>query len=263
MTTVLHITDTHIVERGKLVSKLLDTSDSLTRLVTRINSIRDQVGPIDAVLVSGDVSDDGSEQSYEQFKKIVAPLDLPLYVIPGNHDRRENMRSAFSENMPVDGPLNWDLRVGDVVIIGLDTLVEGKGLGTLLPQSIDFLEQALARADHSPVLLALHHPPFTSHVDFMDKIALTNPAAMNDLISGYGGNLRMVCGHIHSMMISDVSGRVAISAPSPCSAFAFDQRLDAPVGFMNQEDGCLLHRWNNGFQSIRIPPIAGTGPFAF
>lgn len=263
MTAFLQITDTHIVAQGKLVSKLLDTSNSLTQLVTRINSIRDQIGPIDAVLISGDVSDDGSAQSYERFKNLVAPLDLPIYVIPGNHDCRENMRRAFSEHMPVDGPLNWDLRVGEVVIIGLDTLVEGEGLGTLLPRSIGFLEQALARADGSPVLLALHHPPFTSAIEFMDKIGLTNSADISDIISGYGGNLRLVCGHVHSMMISDVAGRVAISAPSPCSAFAFDQRPDAPIGFMNHEDGCLLHRWNNGFQSIRIPPVAGSGPFAF
>ncbi|MEQ3728050.1 MAG: phosphodiesterase, partial [Tateyamaria sp.] len=42
------------------MSGRLDTSDALARLVERIGGIRDQIGPIDALLISGDLSDDGS-----------------------------------------------------------------------------------------------------------------------------------------------------------------------------------------------------------
>jgi Icc protein len=35
------------------------------------------------------------------------------------------------------------------------------------------------------------------------------------------------------------------------------------VGFMAIEDGCLLHTWDGGFQTIRIGPDAGPGPFPF
>ena len=83
MTAILQITDTHIVAEGKLVSGQLETAAPLTRLVDQIASIRHQIGPIDAVIVSGDLSDDGSEASYARFKRLLAPLDLPTYVIPG------------------------------------------------------------------------------------------------------------------------------------------------------------------------------------
>ena len=92
MTAILQITDTHIVAEGELVSGQLETAVPLTRLVDRIASIRHQIGPIDAVIVSGDLSDDGSEESYARFKRLLAPLDLPTYVIPGNHDIREPLR---------------------------------------------------------------------------------------------------------------------------------------------------------------------------
>ena len=164
MTAILQITDTHIVAEGKLVSGQLETAAPLTRLVDRIASIRHQIGPIDAVIVSGDLSDDGSEESYARFKRLLAPLDLPTYVIPGNHDIREPLRRAFASDLPVAGPLNWARKEGDIHLIGLDTLVEGHGHGTLSPETLAFLGDALARADGSAVLLALHHPPFASGI---------------------------------------------------------------------------------------------------
>ena len=263
MTTILQISDTHIVPKGALVSGRLDTASALTRLVARINSIRDQIGPIDALLVSGDLSDDGSTESYAFFKELIAPLDLPSYVIAGNHDARDPMRAAFSSDLPVKGPLNWTRQIGDIHLIGLDTLVEGQGSGTLSPDSLSFLKAALSEADDAPVLLALHHPPFACGIRFMDDIGLTNAPALRDVLAAYDGTLRIVCGHIHNMIVSDVAGHSAISAPSPASTFAYNRRPDGPVGFMTQEDGCLLHRWDAGFQSIRIGPIAGSGPFPF
>lgn len=263
MTAILQISDTHIVPKGALVSGRLDTSDALARLIVRINSIRDQIGPIDALLVSGDLSDEGSAESYVRFKTLIAPLDLPSYVIPGNHDSREPMRTAFSEKLPKYGPLHWTRQIGTVHLIGLDTLVEGQKQGTLTPDSLSFLQEALSKTDGAPVLLALHHPPFVCGIDFMDDIGLTNRQALRDILADYSGPLRIVCGHIHNMIVSDVAGHIAVSAPSPNSTFAYDRRTDAPVGFMTQEDGCLLHRWSAGFQSIRIGPIAGSGPFPF
>lgn len=263
MTAILQITDTHIVPSGALVSGRLDTAQSLAKLVSRIASIRDQIGPIDAVLVSGDLSDDGSDDSYDRFKVLMAALNLPLLVIPGNHDAREPMRAAFADQLPATGPLNWVQKAGDLTVIGLDTLVEGSGKGTLSRESLNFLKVALAKTNGAPAMIALHHPPFPCGIGFMDAIGLTNRSAFADAIRHHKDPLRIVCGHIHSFMVVDVSGHIALSAPSPCSTFAFDLRAVAPVGFMAQEDGCLLHRWNSGFQSIRIGSAAGPGPFPF
>ncbi|MFK7751384.1 MAG: phosphodiesterase [Sedimentitalea sp.] len=263
MTTILQLSDTHIVPEGAVVSGRLDTADALVRLVVRINSIRDQIGQVDALLVSGDLSDDGSAESYARFRSIIAPLGLKTLVIPGNHDARDALRAAFADQLPETGPLNWHQKLGDVHLIGLDTLVEGQGLGTLVPQSLEFLQNALSQARNEPVVLALHHPPFRCGIDFMDNIGLINRDALRDILTGYSGTLRMVCGHIHCMIVADVAGHIAVSAPSPGSTIAYDRRADAPVGFLTQEDGCLLHRWENGFQSIRIGPVSGSGPFPF
>jgi len=263
MTTILQITDTHIVPDGVLVAGKLDTADALEQLVARIARILPQIGPIDAVLISGDLSDDGSAASYARFKTLMAPLDVPLRVIPGNHDARETMRAAFLDHLPATGHLNWDERIGDIHMIGLDTLVEGHRHGLLEKASLDFLTDALTRAGTHPVLLGLHHPPFESGIQFMDAIGLENKQVFRDVVCKHSHNIHIVCGHIHCMVVGSISGHVVMSGPSPNSTFAYDRRADAPVGFMTQPDGCLLHRWVDGFQSTRIGPLAGEGPFPF
>ncbi|WP_417250639.1 phosphodiesterase [Celeribacter sp.] len=263
MTTILQLSDTHIVPRDELCSGQLDTTESLTRLVERITSIRDQIGQIDALLVTGDLTDDGSAASYARFKSLVAPLDLPTYVLTGNHDAREAMRAAFADTLPKTGLLNWTRRVGGVQLIGLDTLIEGQGAGRLGEDGLAFLKDALSQAAGAPVLLGLHHPPFASGIEFMDKIGLIDGDALRDILASYHGPLRILCGHIHRMIVADVAGHIAISAPSPASTFSYDRRQEAPVGFMRQEGGALLHRWDTGFQTITIEANAGSGPFPF
>lgn len=265
MTTILHISDTHIAAQGALVSGRLDTGASLRALVKRVEGMRAQLGPIDGLLVSGDLSEDGSPGSYQLFKDILAPLDLPLFIIPGNHDAREALRDAFPElaHVPSKGPVNWSTQVGDVCLIGLDTLVEGSGGGLLGEATLAYLADRLQRAGDTPVLLAMHHPPFQSGIPFMDDIGLQGIEALTDVLSRHKGEVRIVCGHIHSMMVATVAGHVAVSSPSPCSVFDYDLRPDAPIGFLDQEDGFLIHRWQNGFQTVRVDLYPGPGPFAF
>ena len=213
--------------------------------------------------MSGDLSDDRSDESYSRLKALTEPLGLPLDIIPGNHDTRESMRSAFPDRLPLAGPLNWQRQIGEVHMIGLDTLVEGKGSGELSDSSLGFLKDALTTAGNLPVLLALHHPPFQCGIGFMDDIGLANRKDFCEVVASFQGELRIVCGHIHSMMVTAIAGHVTTSAPAPSSTFSFDRRANAPIGFMELGDGCLLHRWDNGFQTVRIGPIAGHGPFPF
>jgi 3',5'-cyclic-AMP phosphodiesterase len=172
-------------------------------------------------------------------------------------------RAAFADHLPVTDPLNWGRQVGDLTVIGLDTLVEGSGNGTLSPESLTFLKDALASTQGAPAMAVLHHAPFSCVIDFMDAIGLTNRGAFGGAVRNHTDPLRIVCGHIHGFVVVDVAGHIALSAQSPCSTFALDLRPDAPVGLMEQEDGCLLHRWNTGFRSIRIGSTAGPGPFPF
>lgn len=97
----------------------------------------------------------------------------------------------------------------------------------------------------------------------MDRIGLKGIDQLANVLRGFDSEIRVVCGHIHTTMVSSVGGKTALSSPSPCSSFAFDVLKDAPVGFLDQEDGFILHCWQDGFQSVRVPIAVGPGPFPF
>ena len=49
----------------------------------------------DVVLITGDCVNSGSAAEYARFQALLRPLTMPVYVIPGNHDNREQLLAAF------------------------------------------------------------------------------------------------------------------------------------------------------------------------
>ncbi len=262
---VIQITDPHVVVPPQKVSGRIDSGLLLQETVARINAELPKVGPVDAVLVTGDISDDGSPESYALFSDLMAPLDLPVFVIPGNHDQREPMRAAFACRgyLPASGRLDWSATLNGLHIVGLDTLVEGQGGGILAPETLGFLTQALKRAGSLPVLLAMHHPPFASGIRFMDSIGLEGVDSLAEVLKSSAADIRIVCGHVHCMMAGAVGGVTAFSGPATCSTFAADFRPDAPIGFMTAPGSYMIHDWAGAFRSIHIGTDYGDGPYSF
>lgn len=265
MKRLIHISDTHIVVPPALVSNRLNTAHLLERAVERIEEVLAKTGPVAGLLVTGDITDDGSAESYALFRKLIEPLALPTLAIPGNHDRREPMRAAFADTdwMPKAGPLNWTHDFSGLRVIGVDTLVEGVGGGALDRATLDFLDDALDGGPNGPALVALHHPPFASGLRFMDRINLDNPTALSEILRRSQRDTHLACGHIHSVITAMFGGALAISAPAICSTFDLDFRNDAPTGFMDDAGGFLMHDWTDGFRSYVVPLTAGNGPYPF
>ena len=255
MTKIIQISDTHLLRKGTFASKNLQPAKSLKKLVSRILQIQLEVGLIDAIIVSGDISDDGSIGSYQLFNSILSPLKVPLFLIPGNHDIRTSFRSIFSPAgyLPASGKLNWYQKVGKLHLIGLDTLIEGEKKGELDGETLNFLQSTLDELGNVPVILMLHHPPFETGVKLMDSIGLcTGRDQFSKVIGAYSGELIVVCGHIHMNMVTQLNGRSVISAPSTCSTFEYNIQNDAPINVLKQDGGFVLHVWSQGFKSIRI-----------
>lgn len=82
-----HITDTHV---GSATG-----ADDLRRTVTDINANPD----LDFVILSGDVTEFGSDEELRLARQILDSLTLPWYVIPGNHDTNwsESGGNSFRE----------------------------------------------------------------------------------------------------------------------------------------------------------------------
>lgn len=265
MARLLHLSDLHTVAAGARASGVLDTNALLRSAIDTLSERFTEIGPMDAMLVTGDISDDGSAESYAIAKAQLARLGLPVFVIPGNHDRRAAFREAFADTapMPEDGPLDWVADVAGTRIVGLDTLVEGQGGGRLRVRSLDHLAEALDQSDGQPVVVAVHHPPLRTGIRFMDAIGLANAEALEGILRRHDGPLRVLAGHVHGVYHGMLGGHSVVTAPSTCSAFAFDQREEAPVGFMLGPLGFALLDTTPGGVWTACPLAMGDGPYGF
>ena len=107
MTKIIQISDPHIVPEGQLAYDRVDTAAALAEAVATVNRLLPQIGPVDMAVVTGDLTDFGTPDEYRRFRRILEPLAIPYRAIPGNHDDREVMRAAFSDQgwMPSEGPI--------------------------------------------------------------------------------------------------------------------------------------------------------------
>src|SRR6201989_920397 len=125
---IAQITDTHITSPGTLLMGMVDTASALERAVVAINRL--DPSP-DAVVLTGDLVESGAPEEYAHLRALLAPLRMPIFAIPGNHDAREPIRQTFIRDgyLPRQGSLDYAIEDYPLRIIALDTLVPGEGGG--------------------------------------------------------------------------------------------------------------------------------------
>lgn len=195
------------------------------------------------MLVTGDLTDCGLDAEYDIIRELFARLPMPVYAVPGNHDRRAPFRQAFGEAgyLPETGHLNFVTSCGPIRIVGLDSLVPGASHGELASETIDFLERALA----APTLVMLHHPPFDTGIGHMDQARLL--AGAEDLERTVSRNpqvKRILCGHVHRSIQTEFGGTVCQISPSVGHQITLDLRKDAPSCFVLEPPEFLVHRFD-------------------
>ena len=82
-TLLLQLSDLHIREPGRLAYGRLDTAPYLRQAVDSILRLAHRP---DAVVLTGDLTDFGRAEEYAHLRSLLAPLTMPLYLMPGNDD---------------------------------------------------------------------------------------------------------------------------------------------------------------------------------
>jgi 3',5'-cyclic AMP phosphodiesterase CpdA len=239
---IVQITDTHITRPGTLLMGIVDTAAALERAVSALNRLDP---PPDLALLTGDLVENGEAEEYFYLRELVAPLRMPLFVIPGNHDAREPMREAFIGDgyLPGQGSLNYVIEDYPLRIIALDTLVPGEGGGTLGADQLRWLDQMLAAAPARASLIMMHHPPFPTGIHRMDLAGLSDSIAFAEIVRQYPNIERILCGHLHRAIETRIAGTVAGTAPSTAHQVVLDLRPEARLSFAFEPPGYQLHYW--------------------
>lgn len=258
---IAQITDTHILEEGHLAFGRVDTSARLAACVARLNSLDPRP---DIVLATGDLVDNGSEAEYRQLRALLAPLPMPVFAIPGNHDSRTNLRTAFRADgyLPGGGAfLQYTVEDFPVRIVAADTVIEGEAGGILDEPRLAWLETVLAEDRARPTILIMHHPPFATGIAHMDGMNCANADALARAIERNPQIERILCGHVHRPIQSRFGGTVAMIGPSTAFHVALDLDPAAPARWTDEPAAFALHYWSkrDGL-ATHICYVADPGP---
>jgi 3',5'-cyclic AMP phosphodiesterase CpdA len=260
MTTFLvQLTDLHIREPGRLAYGRIDTAPYLQRAVQSVLRLKQ---PPDAVVITGDLTDFGRAAEYAHLQRLLAPLPMPVYLMPGNHDDRDQLRASFPAHTYLgrDGFIQYTVRVGALRLIALDTCVPGQSHGALCAQRIDWLAAQLDQCGDEPVVVAMHHPPFETLIGHMDEIGLVEGAdALEALIARHPNVERVICGHLHRAIDVRFGGSIASTSPSPAHQVCLDLAPDAPSAWVLEPPGFRVHAWSD--QGRLVTHLAPCGSF--
>ncbi|MBL8525407.1 MAG: phosphodiesterase [Betaproteobacteria bacterium] len=258
------ISDLHIKTRGELSYRVVDTADFLRRCVEHIVALKQQP---DALIVTGDLVDSGRADEYQFLRELLAPLKMPMYLIPGNHDERGALRAAFPEHSWMTGRdrIDYVIDAHELRIVALDTVIPGKSGGEVLPESMAWLDEVLAAEPDRPTVVLMHHPPFTSGIVYMDRMGLASSPLMAEVIARHPQVERVLCGHLHRSIQTRFAGTLASTCPSTAHQINLDLSADAPGKFVMEPPGYQLHLWSpaSGLISHTVTIGEFDGPYAF
>jgi 3',5'-cyclic AMP phosphodiesterase CpdA len=259
------ISDLHIKAPGKLAYGVVDTALMLQHCVARILALPQAP---DLVLATGDLVDGGRADEYARLRELLAPLPMPWYLMPGNHDAREPLLEVFPDHRylrQMDGFLQFVIDAHPLRVVALDTLVPGAAGGALCPRRLAWLEHALAQSTR-PTVVALHHPPFMTGIAHMDRLGLERDsiAALARVIGDHPQVERVIAGHLHRPIHTRFAGTIASTCPSPAHQVALDLADDATGAFVLEPPAFQMHLWSAGrlvTHTVYVDDFPGPYPF--
>ena len=234
-------------------------ADPLALLADAVGSVRAMPQQPDAVLVSGDLSDHGADAECEAARETLATLDLPIHVLPGNHDLREPMRRCFELPGHADEPIQYAVDLGPLRLVVLDTTIPGEDAGALDDERLRWLDAALGQEPDALTVIAMHHPPLVSGVPALDRIALARPdqQALGEVVERHPQVERFVAGHVHRVMAGQLAGRAVLTVPSTYVQTQLDFSLQQ-IELADEPAGFGVHAVRDGELSSHVQPVART-----
>lgn len=242
---IAQLTDFHV---GRVIQTEQGPIDLHDRMLDAVAHIKNMNPQPDLLMVTGDLSNHGNEADYIRVRTALQQLEMPIYVIPGNHDRRSLLRKLFSDHdyWPQSGFIQYVLEQYPLRIICLDTLADGQHYGMLCKERLAWLTARLDEDRERPSLIFMHHPPFTTGLCYPDQLMCRNGDAFGDIIARHSQIQAIICGHVHRDVVTFWRG---VSAYVTASATFSNGLILYPVDDVDplfEPPMCRLFQWQNG-----------------
>lgn len=207
---IVQLTDMHLFDstEGQLLG--MNTDHSFNEV---LKLVRAKVPAMDLILATGDLSQDGSETSYNRLKASLGEFAVPYYWLSGNHDQNP-MLEKMSENISASQQV---IDVGDWRIVMLDSSVAEQVHGFLEDSQLQLLKDALITEKH--VLVCCHHHPIPMNSKWIDNIGIRNSDDFMQIIDASPNVKAVLWGHVHQEVDEVINDRRFLATPSTCIQF--------------------------------------------
>ncbi|MFD1259409.1 3',5'-cyclic-AMP phosphodiesterase [Entomomonas asaccharolytica] len=211
----VQLTDPHLFANPQEKLLGVTTAESLKQVVTLIN---EEQSAIDLVLVTGDISQDGSIASYQFFQEQIKRINAPSLWTSGNHDDFSVIQNidSFQEHLITQQDIGEYWRV-----ITLNSQVIGENYGKLPKELLENLLKSLQSTKRFH-LIGIHHPAFATNARWLNDIRLQESWEFLDCLEYFLNANVVLCGHIHQVVELYYRGTYLFSSPSTCIQFAPD-----------------------------------------
>jgi 3',5'-cyclic-AMP phosphodiesterase len=196
MVTVLQLSDTHLVEVEPDPVDPASPDAGVRRTLAALGDRRP-----DLVLITGDVTNDGSVEACRRLRELVEPLGAPILATPGNHDHSGTVTAVFGTADTIE--------LGAWRIIVVDTTIPGHDDGQV---DVEAFCSRLDAVDPRPTLVALHHPLVSPSTHAMFHLAgateLLDACAARPHVRG------IASGHLHEAFERTAGDLALVGCPS-------------------------------------------------
>lgn len=237
---IAQITDLHIAEPDTYMRGFVDANAKLAAAVAFLNERADR---IDAVVATGDLTNDGRPEQYRLLRELLEPLRLPLYLVPGNHDEVDEFRAAFADRtwVPEAGPVDFVIDDHPVRLVGIDTTEPDRHDGVFHPAQAEWLDATLAARPDVATVVFGHHPPFLTRLWLFDAIRLTGAELLRDVVARHPQVRLVMSGHVHRPVSSAWATTQLTCSPSTTHQSRCDLHPDEGAGIVDETPMLQVH----------------------
>ncbi len=200
---LLQISDCHLFEDPNASYRGNNADDNLARITVSVRNFDP-----DLLMLTGDLSEDGSKASYVRLRDWALRLSCPVAWIPGNHDELASAEAVF-------GPAGFD--AGPVVELGawqfalLDSSWPDDPGGELNEQRLASLEEL---EPGRPAGVFVHHQPAPVGAHWIDKVGMRSPGTLWRRLQGLDQVRFIAFGHVHQRFRQKIDGIECLACPS-------------------------------------------------
>lgn len=212
---ILQISDMHIFDDPNDELLGVNTQRSFEAIVDLID-IEERDEKVDFILLTGDLSQDGSVDSYKRIASYLKPFEVPIYYIPGNHDHSEVINQVYPRDHILD---NRRIIFPQWQFILLDSQKPGAVEGYLAKSELDFMQRCLIDCPDHRAVIVMHHQPVAVGSQWLDSLGVKNADEFWQVAAQFPNIHSVVFGHVHQEFQSILNNVHCIAAPSTCIQF--------------------------------------------